>query len=191
MVVLLLHVVLLVVLSSGHRRLAAASGGRGGEAPRLILIDPTKTTAPMVAPARRMPGQVALAERGVPKSAEAEGASDRRPSTQGVEAATDRVMPIANYRASTLLDVPVRARSAPDMAVLEGLPWSGLPIRLRLFIDAQGIVVDVQVIESSETAYVMERVRQMFLATGFTAGTENGKPVPCYKDVELAVGVQS
>jgi hypothetical protein len=31
----------------------------------------------------------------------------------------------------------------------------------------------------------------MFLATSFTAGTENGRAVPCYKDIELNVGARS
>jgi hypothetical protein len=28
----------------------------------------------------------------------------------------------------------------------------------------------------------------MFLATGFTAGVEQGRPVPSYKDIEITVG---
>jgi len=37
------------------------------------------------------------------------------------------------YRPGTELDVPARPRSAPDLAMLSGLPWSGVPVRLRLF----------------------------------------------------------
>ena len=190
MVVLLLHAVLLEALS-GHRRPAAASRGREGDARRLVLIDPAKAAAPMIAPAVSKTGRASPDGRGVSDSAAAERAADRRPSAYGVEAVADRAIPIVNYRASTVLDEPVRTRSAPDIAALEGLPWSGFPIHLRLFIDVQGTVVDAQVIESSETADVLERVRQMFLATAFTVGTENGKPVPCYKDIELTVGAQS
>lgn len=72
--------------------------------------------------------------------------------------------------------------------MLEGLRWSGLPIRLRLFVDAAGVVVDVAVLQSGDTDDVMERVRQMFLSTGFIAARANGLDVPSYKDVEIAVG---
>jgi len=96
-----------------------------------------------------------------------------------------------SYRPGTALDVPVRARSAPDLSMLSDLPWSGLPLRLRLFIDSNGVVIDILVLQSAEGQEVLERVRKMFLATSFIAGTENGKPVPSYKDVELNVGTQS
>ncbi len=74
------------------------------------------------------------------------------------------------------------------MSVLSGLPWSGLPIRLRLLIDSSGAVVDTQVLQSGEDEQVLARVRQMFLATGFTPGMEHGQPVPSYKDIEITVG---
>jgi len=35
---------------------------------------------------------------------------------------------------------------------------------------------------------VIALVRQMFLATGFTAGVANGQAVPSYKDIEITVG---
>jgi len=92
------------------------------------------------------------------------------------------------YRPGTELDVPARPRSSPDLAMLSGLPWSGLPLRMRLFIDSQGLVVDTQVLQSAESPDVVERVRQMFLATSFTAGMEGGRAVPCFKDIELNVG---
>jgi len=95
------------------------------------------------------------------------------------------------YRPGTDLDVPARPRSSPDLAMLSGLPWSGLPLRVRLFIDSEGLVVDTQVLQSAESADVVERVRQMFLATSFTAGMAEGRAVPCFKDIELDVGVRS
>jgi hypothetical protein len=91
------------------------------------------------------------------------------------------------YRSPAELDGPVRPRSAPDMAMLEGLPWSGLPTRLRLFIDSQGTVVDARALASREADEVVARLCQMFLATGFTPGRVNGEPVPSYKDIEIAI----
>ena len=94
----------------------------------------------------------------------------------------------AVYRPGADLDVPARPRSSPDLATLSGLPWSGLQLRMRLYIDSDGLVVDTQVLQSAESPDVIARVRQMFLATSFTAGIEGGRAVPCFKDIELNVG---
>jgi len=95
------------------------------------------------------------------------------------------------YRPGTELDVPARPRSAPDLAMLSGLPWSGVPVRLRLFIDSDGFVVDTQVLQSAEAPDVIESVRRMFLSTSFTAGLVKGQPVPSFKDIELNVDARS
>ena len=86
------------------------------------------------------------------------------------------------------LDLAARPRSAPDTTRLEGLQWSGLPMRLRLFVDANGTVVEVAVLQSHDADDVVQRVREMFLATGFIAARANGLDVPSYKDVDIAVG---
>jgi len=92
------------------------------------------------------------------------------------------------FHAPAELEHAARPRSAPDIASLAGLPWSGLPMRLRLFIDAAGTVVDVTVLQAHEEGEVVERVRAMFLATGFVAGRRSGEDVASYKDVELTLG---
>jgi hypothetical protein len=92
------------------------------------------------------------------------------------------------FRAPVELDRAALPRSAPDIATLSGLPWSGLPMRLRLFIDAAGSVVSVMVLQAYEDDEVVERVRQMFLATAFVAGRLEGEDVASYKDVELTIG---
>jgi hypothetical protein len=107
------------------------------------------------------------------------------------ERSTGVVDGMSVYRSGAELDVPARPRSSPDLTMLSGLPWSGLPLRMRLFIDRDGVVVDAQVLRSAESEDVTERVRQMFLATSFTAGVANGQAVPCFKDIELEVGTQS
>ena len=78
-------------------------------------------------------------------------------------------------------------RSAPDGRSLVGLRWSGLPMRLRLFIDVNGVVVDVQVLSTNDTEDLVEQVRLMFLATGFIPARSNGIDVASYKDLELSV----
>jgi hypothetical protein len=72
--------------------------------------------------------------------------------------------------------------------LLEGLQWSGVPMRLRIFVDAAGTVVDVIVLQSADADDVVQSVRRMFLATGFIAARVNGLDVPSYKDVEIAIG---
>jgi len=52
-------------------------------------------------------------------------------------------------------------------------------------------VVDARVLQSAESGDVQERVRRMFLATGFTAGVQGGRAVPSYKDIELTIDAPS
>ncbi|MEO5686392.1 MAG: hypothetical protein ABIR54_03450 [Burkholderiaceae bacterium] len=126
-----------------------------------------------------------------PESPAASALGDQAPGSRATT--SDGDPPSGNvgmgiYRSPKQLDGPLRTRSAPDLTIVSGLPWSGLPIRLRLLIDEHGTVVEVQILQSSEAAEVVERVRQMFLATGFTPGLEQGRPVPSYKDIEITVG---
>jgi hypothetical protein len=92
------------------------------------------------------------------------------------------------FRSPRELERAALPRSAPDISMLADLPWSGLPTRLRLFVDAAGTVVDVAVLQTGEAAEVVERVRRMFLSTAFIAGRAEGMDVASYKDVELTLG---
>ena len=147
---------------------------------RVAFLSPPKSEAP-AAPVRvEQPAPAAsvaekVAEQAASAANPAEGPRALRPTT-------------TIYRTPAQLDVPPRPRSAPDVSVLNGLAWSGTPIRLRVFIDSQGNVVDTEVLQSGETADVIALVRQVFLATGFTPGIEHGQPVPSYKDIEITVG---
>lgn len=96
--------------------------------------------------------------------------------------------PVQAFLSPPELDFAARPRSAPDTTRLEGLRWSGVPMRLRLFVDASGTVVDVVVLQSRDADDVVQRVREMFLATGFIAARANGLDVASYKDVDIAVG---
>jgi len=76
---------------------------------------------------------------------------------------------------------------SPDFGSLSGLSWSGMPIRLRLFITASGQCVDVKVLRANEDADTLERVRQMFLATRFLPARHAGADVDSSRDIELDV----
>lgn len=191
--VMLLHAALLLALARPGSTAAAARTSPPA-ARWIVLVAPTRDAGPSDARTEAaFPARMA-AHRLEPRSAPA--GSD---ATAGVQTASptpaappdDRAAAIGIYRAATMLDAPVRARSAPDISALAGLPWSGVPLRLRLFIDTQGTVVDARILQSAEADDVAERVRRMFLATGFTAGVEGGHPVPSYKDIELTIGTPS
>lgn len=175
--VLAAHAALLATLwrSGGQADLAAAAdGARDGR--RLVILDAARVAALSV-PAAPAPA---------PGASAAQAAADDASRPVGIRLGS--AAGIGLYRPSTALDTAVRTRSAPDLSLLNGLTWSGLPLRIRLFIDADGHVVDVQVLQSAEQPEVIDRVRRMFLATGFTSGTQGGRPVPCYKDIEMNVG---
>ncbi|MBW8758111.1 MAG: hypothetical protein JF586_10935 [Burkholderiales bacterium] len=192
-VVTLLHAAFLLGLAR-HGSTAALARTNPAAVHWIALAAPRQDAGPAPAGAVAASPAGMAAHRLEPRSPAVAGGA-----TAGAQAASpnqstpppDPTAAIGIYRAATMLDVPVRTRSAPDIAALAGLPWSGLPLRLRLFIDAQGTVVDARILQSAEADDVAERVRRMFLATGFTPGIEGGDPVPSYKDIELTIGTPS
>jgi hypothetical protein len=179
----------LIESMAGHGTRRPASGSAEQLPARLILLD-REQVASLVLP--RAEASAALEPKPAGKAHEAASAQDvdtDQGSSTGSSAGAHTLRPATSiYRPPEQLDVPPRPRSAPDISVLNGLAWSGTPIRLRLFIDGQGQVVDAQVLQSGEADEVIALVRQMFLATGFTAAIANGQPVPSYKDIEITVG---
>jgi len=169
----------------------------------IVLAAPRQEAGPAAPEAPAPAARALAASRDATRAHAAEGASDApapmapmgpmvpmRPATPDTPPA-ESAAAIGVYLAATALDVPVRPRSAPDITQLAGLSWSGVPLRLRLFIDAEGTVVDACILQSAESGDVDERVRRMFLATGFTAGIQGGRAVPSYKDIELTTGTPS
>ena len=97
------------------------------------------------------------------------------------------IAPAHDFLSSAQVDRIAIAFPSPDISSLSGLSWSGLPIRLRLFVDASGRCVDVQFLQASEDAATLERLRQMFLATHFLPARRAGADVDSYRDTELDV----
>jgi hypothetical protein len=146
----------------------------GSTSPEAEAVQATVSAVPLAASPRRSPASAP----GLSRSKQ----GDVRP-TPAVQGLASEV-----FRSPAEIDFPIRPRSAPDTTMIEHLPWSGLPMRLRLFVDAQGIVVDVTVLHSVDDPEVVERVRRMFLATAFVPARLNGVDVASYKDIELTVG---
>ena len=95
---------------------------------------------------------------------------------------------LRGYLPSQVLDRAALPRSAPDERMLAGVLFSGLPMKVRLFIDAAGSVVDVEILQADEDAEALQQLRRMFIATLFIAGRHQGADVASYKDVELSPG---
>jgi len=152
---------------------------RGGSSIRWVRLAPAPDPAPAVQPSLTLDRDLSGAATTVP--AATPGLATPSPSRGGAR-------PVQAFLSPAELDLAARPRSAPDTTLLEGLRWSGVPMRVRLFVDANGTVVDAVVLQSSDAADVEQRVREMFLATGFIAARANGLDVPSYKDVDIAVG---
>jgi hypothetical protein len=189
-VVVAAHAALLETMA-GHglqptSRLTTEAGQRA--AARLVLLDRDRV-ASLSAPRLEVAVEPAQVEQPPLAASAAERVAEQAASAANPAEGLRALRPTTTiYRTPAQLDVPPRPRSAPDVSVLNGLTWSGTPIRLRVFIDSQGNVVDTQVLQSGEAADVIALVRQVFLATGFTPGIEHGQPVPSYKDIEITVG---
>lgn len=136
---------------------------------------------------------VAPAQAVTPTSLHAAPLAQDPPSRQEALAAPEAPVPqtgvaaFADFKPSRDLDRAAVPRSAPDVSMLEGLHFSGLPMRLRLYVDATGKVADVVVLQATDDDEVLDRVRHMFLSTAFIAGRLRGEDVASYKDLELVL----
>ena len=96
--------------------------------------------------------------------------------------------PWDSFLPSHALDVSPLPRSSPDLSVLNGASSSGLPLRLRLFVDERGRVVEVHAMQVQlGDEEVIVRLRHMFLETLFLPGKLRGNDVASYMDLELAI----
>jgi hypothetical protein len=150
---------------------------RGSDAPhRPVMV--ARMVAPTQTVTRASLPVASLAQD--PPSRQAHAAPDMPVPQTGVAA-------FAGFKPSRDLDRAAVPRSAPDVSMLEGLHFSGLPMRLRLYVDGTGKVVDVVVLQATDDNEVLDRVRHMFLSTAFIAGRLRGEDVASYKDLELVL----
>jgi hypothetical protein len=84
------------------------------------------------------------------------------------------------------LDLPPMPRSAPDRQMLDGFHRSGLPMKVRLFVEADGTVSATELLASApgddETA---TQVMAMFRDTAFSPGRRRGVDVASFIDLEI------
>jgi hypothetical protein len=85
---------------------------------------------------------------------------------------------------AALLDRSPLPVSAPDERWLDGTVSSGLPLQIRLLIDAQGQVLSVTADEVQDIDQPwFQQVQAMLLATRFLPGQLHGMAVPTRLDL--------
>lgn len=141
---------------------------------------PVRVVAPakeaQVAAARPEPAVASLAPRAGSQAAIAES----------------QFAPTSSHLPRHLLDIPPLPRSAPDESLIVGVPHSGLPMRLRLFIEADGRVSSVEVLDAQPLDVIaLERLAEMFSRTAFVPGRREDRDVASFIDVEVSLGAAS
>lgn len=100
--------------------------------------------------------------------------------------ATEIAIPLTAYLPSSAMErrpVPV---SEPDLASISTDAASGLPVRLRIYIDRLGNVVSVATLDAADAdAAFVAALARMFRATAFLPGQRGGVDVASYMDIEL------
>ncbi|NKI69349.1 hypothetical protein GN109_07965 [Collimonas pratensis] len=79
--------------------------------------------------------------------------------------------------------------SAPDPELLTGVAASGLPIRIRLYIDAGGMVTAIDKLQAlDDDQQALERIEGMLRGTRFMPARLGGADVNSYQDLEFHIG---
>jgi hypothetical protein len=95
---------------------------------------------------------------------------------------------LSNFFPPADLDISALPVTEPDYSLLNGFANSHLPIKLRLFIDTRGKIVDIQVLQADERDNeAATRIRAMFFIAKFLPGRLNRKDVPSFLDVEVNI----
>lgn len=79
--------------------------------------------------------------------------------------------------------------SAPDPDLLAGVAVSGVPIRVRLYIDASGVVTAIDKLQAlDDDQQALERIETMLRHTSFMPARLAGADVNSYQDLEFHIG---
>jgi hypothetical protein len=95
------------------------------------------------------------------------------------------------FFASSMVDKIALPISEPDAGILAHLHASGLPLRLRIFVDARGAVVAIEPLSvHPDDAEAFDGIAQMLRQTGFTPAMWRGRAVGSFRDVEFQMREQ-
>jgi hypothetical protein len=154
----------------------------GAVAVRLIVAEPPPTNL-----AADTPDRTLLARGGPPRPVAPRSAAvaPPHPATAGSASAPPA---LPRYLPTEALDVKPMPRSAPDERHVDSVPRSGLPIRVRVFVEAEGSVSAVNVLSHApgdeDAAHSMA---EMFRETAFIPGRLTGRDVASFIDIELVL----
>lgn len=94
----------------------------------------------------------------------------------------------AGFHSPEELDISALPISEPAYSLLDGLPNSVRPIKLRLFIDAYGKLRGIKILQIDDRdAESATRVSAMFYIVKFLPGRLNRKDTPSYLDIEFNI----
>jgi len=104
----------------------------------------------------------------------------------GQNYAASPILKPSAYLPSTAMDRRPTPVSEPDIDTLQGLTTSGLPVRLRIYIDRFGRVAEVTTLEAGllDEEFAVG-LKKMFLGTAFLPGQLHGQDVASFLDIEL------
>jgi hypothetical protein len=104
------------------------------------------------------------------------------PALATIDAAADRFLP------TSVLDIRPMPRSAPDESRVEHVHKSGVPIRVRLYVESTGFVSSGDILSvapgDEESA---EQLIAMFRDTAFSPGRLQGREVASFIDLEIVL----
>lgn len=110
----------------------------------------------------------------------------RLDATEPLEVAAHGSAPEGGYWPPEALDRRPLVRSTPEDDALAGMPATGMPIRVRIYVDDRGAVTDVRVlVATDEDLGAAQRICDMFRDTAFIPGRRAGRDVASYIDVEV------
>jgi len=113
-----------------------------------------------------------------------------KPFQSGVAAEqTANRLPAPTYYGPLEVDKDALPYSAPDPDLLADVAVSGLPIRIRLYIDASGVVAGIDALQAlADDQQALERIERMLRGTRFMPARLGGKDVNSYQDLEFHIG---
>jgi hypothetical protein len=183
----ILHAVVLFLATNsvlpGKRSNQSASPG---QATYYVALGDARATPLSKARASDSPALQLLSDK--PRAGSGAIGSPMPKAKQGRSGADSQDESLSDYLPSNQLDIMAFPVSEPDYHILDGVRGSGKTIRLRLFIDAQGLMKEIRVVRAQEDdSALITRIKAMFFTTAFLPGRRNGKGTSSYIDIDLNI----
>jgi hypothetical protein len=146
----------------------------------VIVPGPTVSVVPEASVRAAVPMPAALRRATASTPARTDAEPTRRAAA--IASSTARHLP------TDALDIRPMPKSSPDERHVEGVHKSGLPIRVRLFVEADGSVSSAEVLSNAPGDEDAARsVAVMFRDTSFIPGRLADRDVASYLDVEIVL----